>query len=361
MNAPYGNTWAGDGLFNMRIGYCGVEGAFRFIVRETATVDSLRYFNTYSFKKPGYHSGTGGKILIELRKDDGTANHVPGPTVLAAAQVPDPLKVPEQLLVKLDKAVTLQPGIYHIVFRNYDQNPETNHVSIDMMAVMTPRDPRKAEQPNLAPFDMTTLTRDKFNKTWRPFKSKNTCTPIFTLYNGDAIAVPGYGGMESWVASPKRIAGPQMVRQSFKPHCEIEVKNVAIRLAKNGNPGPIKATLHTGTCVLAESTVSAVSVPTVNLTIAPGNRLGHEWVVFEFPSTVKLLPLVPHYLKLSAPAGDAYETFPLRDGSHGFGYAPVWPNAWAEFTATGETGWSGWDAWGNRDLKISHLQLFFNA
>lgn len=359
---PYGNHWGGDGLFNMRIGYAGFEGAYRFLAKQNVTVDSLRYFNTYSFKKPGYHLGTGGKILIELRSDDGSANHVPGPTVLASAKVPNPLEVAEQLLVKFDKSVQLKAGeLYHIVFRNYDADPEANHVSIDMMAILSRRDLQKPEQPCLAPFDMTTLVRDKYNKNWRPFKPDLTCTPIFTLYQGEKVAVPGYGGMESWVASPKRIAGPEMVRQFFKPHREIEVENVAVRIAKNGNPGPLKATLHTGNCILAESTLPSVNVAPIDTKLLPPNRLGHQWVTFNFSSRVRLLPLVSHYLKLSAPEGDAYEVFPLRDGSHKFGYSSVWPNAWAEFTATGETGWSGWEAWGNKDLKLSHLQLYFNA
>jgi len=365
---PYGNHWGGDGLFNMRIGYCETQGAYRFVARQTVQVNRLRYFNTYSLnkdgtiKKPGYHSGNGGKIRIELRPDDGTPSHSPSETVLAKALVKEPLKVDEQLLVQLDRVVTLKAGeIYHVVFSNDDIDPDRNYVSLDMMAIMTPRDLSKPEQPHLAPFDMTTLTRNKYNRKWLPFKSNLTCTPIFTMYHDDRITVSGYGCMESWVATPKPIAGGAGVRQVFRPSREIEVENVAVRLAKNGNPGPLKASLRMKSEAVVEGAVPSGMVAPIDLVTLKTNRLGHQWVTIPFSTRVRLTPNLTYFLELSAPAGDAYEIFPLRDGSHGFGYSSVWPDAWAEFKPNEATPWTGWDPWGSKDQKISHLQLYFNA
>lgn len=371
---PYGNPWGGDGLFNMRIGDYGIEGAFRFLVRETTEVNKLRYFNTYSFKKPGYHAGTGGKIRIELRDDDGSDDHLPLNKPLAAALVPDPLKSPSQLLVEFDRTVILNAGhYYHLVFTNYDDDPQHNHVSIDMLATLAKRrfpSPDEPEQPASAPFDMTTLIRDRTNRRWRLFKPNLTVTPIFTLYHSpspqhpDRIAVPGYGGMESWEAFPRRIVGHHQVRQVFTPDRDIPVKNVAVRLARDGNPGPLTATLKTADETLAVTSLPAEKISPIDPTILRGARLGHTWVTLPFDPPVTLKAGTQHWLELSAtPAqnpDDACEIYPLRDGSD-FGYASPWPNAWAEFTSSLTPHWTGWEAWEKPNLKDADLQLYFNA
>lgn len=360
MNALFGNPWAGDGLQNIRIGYCGIEVSFRFIAGKSVTVDSLRYFNAYSLTKPGYHSGNGGWLLIELRSDDGSPNHAPGRVTLATGTVYSPLNVQKQLLVKFDAPAKLEAGkVYHITFRNCDPAPEINHVSINTMMVFKPRDLTKPEQPGLAPLDMQVLARDKYNTHWRLFKPYHTCTPIFSLYCDGKVVVPGYGGMESWVAFPRRIAGPEAVRQIFTPFLDVEVKNVAIRVAKSGNPGPLKAVLRTDVGV-AHAWGSVLTASYVDTVLIPPNRLGHGWAVIPFDRPVTLLRGIQYRLEFTAPKGDAYETFPLRDGAE-FGYAPVWSNSWAEFTTTGDPGWQGWEAWGTRYLRCGDLQLYFNA
>lgn len=367
---PYGNFWAGDVLYNLRVGIYGIEVSFRFIAKDTVPVNKIRYFNTYSKTKPGYHAGTGGKIKIELQEDDNTSGHNPSGKVLTTGLVPDPLNSPDQLLVKFFKTAILEKDkIYHIVFTNYDANPDINYVSVDMMSVMTPKPVTVPDQPELSIIDMTTLWRDRINKNWRRFKDNLSVTPIFSLFyevtelSTDNISVIGYGGMESWLREPRQICGDKRVRQRFIPRKDIAVKNVSVRIAKVGNPGNLTAQLELlNNKVIDKSSISSNLVKPIDLSICPPYRLGHDWVVLNFSSSILLESGKEYCLVLKAPSGDSwYEMFPLRDGES-FGYAPVWPNSYAEYTTTtGENGWRGWDAWGISNLKIGDLQLYFNS
>lgn len=361
----YGNPFGGDVLYNIRIGIYGIQASFRFVAKDTVPVNKLRYFNTYSMTKPGYHSGTGGKIRIELQTDDGTVNNSPSGTVLASADVPNPLELPEQLLVEFDKTVVLEQGkIYHIVFTNYDSNPEANHISVDMMSIIKRRDQTKPEQPEISMVDMTTLCRDKYNKNWRRFKPELTVTPIFTLYYGvsgydDGVSVVGYGGMESWIREHRFISGNKKVRQVFTPSENISVKNAAVRIAKSGNPGSLGITIYKGSDAVCSTTVSPTRIPTVDTQSVVGLRTGHEWVAGDFDSEYVLEAGRLYSVVLEAQGAGSYETFPIRDGNS-FGYASIWPNSWCQYTVDG-TNWKGWDAWGNSGLKIGDLQLYFNS
>lgn len=361
--AIYGNSFGGDVLYNLRIGIYGIEGAFRFIAKDTVPVNKIRYFNTYSFTKPGYHSGNGGKIRIEIQEDDGSNSHMPSGKSLCFGLVPNPLQLPDQLLVRFDKTIVLQKDkIYHIVFTNYDANPEVNHVSIDMMSIVTPKPVGQPEQPELSNIDMTTLWRDKTNRNWRLFKDNLTVTPIFTLYYEvssnyqDNVAVIGYGGMESWIREPRQIAKDKKVRQIFTPANNIVVNEVCVRIAKIGNPKDLIIKIEDTTKLIQKTTIKSINVNTINTTLAPSFRVGHNWV--KAPINTTLLANQEYKVVLESDSIDPYETFPIRDGFT-FGYAPIWANSHAEYTTSGETGWKGWDAWGKSNLKHSDLQLYF--
>ena len=366
MFVPYGNFWAGDALYNLRIGIYGIEGAFRFIAKDTVPVNKIRYFNTYSFSKPGYHLGTGGKIRIEIQEDDNSVDHLPSGKSLAYALVENPLTSPEHLLVDFNQTTILEKGkFYHIVFINYDVNPEANHVSIDMMATFANKPVNVPDQPECDILDMTTLWRDKYNRKWRRFKDNQSITPIFSLFYSvssisvDNIAFSGYGGMESWVREPRYIEGSRAVRQRFVPVKDVPIENVAVRIAKNGTPKNLKLSLISGT-VLEQGEIKHDLIKLVDTKILPGFRVGHDWVKYTFKNPHVLTKGKEYFLTLNADSGDAYEVFPLRDGAS-FGYASIWDNSWAEYTTQGDKGWTGWDAWGNKNLKLGDLQLYFNS
>lgn len=353
---PYGNHWNGDALWNIRIGYAQTLASFKFKATKTTPITALHYYNTYSTTKPGYHSGTGGTIKIEIQTDK---NGIPSGTTQTTATVHNPLLQPTQLRVPLTPTTLQQDQYYHIVFSNTDPNPDQNYVSVNTMAIMSPKKvPIASDQPELQADDMITLIKSKYNG-WTRFKSNQSITPIFTLYNGTNIAYPGYGGMESWLAETKKIQGTNIVAQAFTPQIDTYVTNVAIRLGKQGAPGPLKATIiRNAKQTLASTIIGHTSV--VPVKVVEGHRLGYEWVKLTFKRPVLLRAGIPHKLVLSTTKGDSYEIFPLRDGAS-FGYAPIWQYAWAEFSATGTSGLMGWTAWGKSNLRISHLQLYFNS
>lgn len=353
---PFGNHWAGDGLFNIPVGgEFKSEVAFYFVAPGDVPVNRLRFFNAYSHEKPGYHSGTGGSLLITLSPVEGKQ---PGLPIKAVAD--QPVFLEKELLVPFDATATLKKGVpYEIVFRNVDRDPLVNWVSVNTMAVLAKR-PRN-HQSSLGVYE-----RSSTGGRWTLFKPQfESVVPIFTLSHSDKdqekeqITLPGFGGMESWVSEPRRIAGPEMVRQVFKPLNETTVENVAVRIAKEGNPGALQVSLFQEDKLLSEGSIEALSVQQIDTTIAPPNRLGHDWVSIPFPAPVLLQADVEHSVRLSAPAGDAYEVFPLRDGVE-FGFSSLWPQAWAEFTISGDTGWELWSAWG-KPSNQGDLQLYFNA
>lgn len=355
---PYGNFWSGDGLSNIPVGgKWGNEVGFWFSAQDTVPVNRLRFFNCWSKERGGYHAGTGGCLLIRLVQTTEDLEN----SVLAQTIVDRPASLAKQLFVIFDQTAVLKRwGSYAITFRNIHPDPENHWVSVNTMATFSRR-PRAINAGG-----MEVLMNHAGDRTWVPFHPEyESVLPIFTLYYAasgqlpDGIAVPGYGGMESWVAEPRKIAGDEMVREVFKPIRDTVVENVAVRLAKIGRPGPLTARLTMGPGLLAEGSIDQKEIKPVDVTLMPPNRLGHDWVVIKFPGRVTLKAGIEHRLTLTAPRGDHYETFPLRDGEE-FGYAPTWPQASAEFTTRGDTGWGAWQAWG-RSNRFGDLQLYFNG
>lgn len=355
---PYGNFWNGDGLSNIPVGgKWGNEVAFWFRATDTVPVNRLRFFNTWSLEKPGYHAGHGGRLLIRLAQgsDD------PEKPALTQAIVDRPANLAKQLLVSFDKTAVINRGsAYSITFQNIHPDAENHWISVNTMATFSQRN-RSINFGGLEVFINHAKDRE-----WKLFHEEyETVLPIFTLYYAasgqlpDGIAVPGYGGMESWVAEPRKIAGDSMVRQVFNPIRDTTVESVAVRIAKSGKPGPLTARLTMGLGLLAEGSIDQKEIKPVDATLMPPNRLGHDWVIIPFPGRITLKHGLEHRLTLTAPKGDHYETFPLRDGGE-FGYAPTWPQAWAEFTTRGDAGWGAWQAWG-RPSRFGDLQLYFNA
>ena len=350
-NQPFGNYFAGDGLSNIPVGgKWGTEVAFQFVATETVPVNRLRFFNAWSNENPGYHSGTGGKLLISLR----SAPFQPG-YLQTDALINQPAHMPKQLLVEFNETAILKRGqTYRILFENVDEAAAVNWVSVNtlrLFSIVTPQ----------VEHGLKVLARVP-SMEWQ---ERPGMLPIFSLFYlvgpfwHDQIAVPGYGEMESWIASPGRIAGPEMVRQVFKPFRDVSVSSVVVRVAKNGNPGPLVARLCEGLVQIGEGNAAAEKVRPIDLQTMPPNRLGHDWVTIPFAKRLKLTAGMEYRLSLQTTPGDAYEVFPLRDGAE-FGYCPVWTQAWAEFTTEGARGWQAWKPWGKSSLE-GDLQLFFNA
>lgn len=356
----FGNFWAGDGLWNIPVGGpSDFEVSFRFRAENDVAVNAIRYFNTWSKERPGYHAGSGGSVVVSLRTCNLIESGNSGVTI-AAGYIDSPVERSPYPVLNFKGTVLLVAGCrYAIDFRNVHGSSKDNWCSVNTMAILSPGDRRPNNSTEV-------FVRNSSQPEWAPFKPHlRSVTPIFTLYNRvspqleDQVAFPGYGGMESWVAEPRRVAGDEQIRQVFIPVRDIDVKNVAIRIARTGKPGKLKALLTRGLIPLASATADGADVPLVDTQALPPNRVGHDWIVLPFPRPVTLTAADEHRITFTAPAGDAYEAFPLRDGSE-FGFCSPWPKAWAEYTRTGPAGWRRWEAWGKPSNR-GDLQVFFNA
>ena len=343
----YGNHIAGDTLHNVRVGIYGIEVSFRFICDFNTTISHIRYYNIFSKDKPGYHLGTGGKIRIQIR-ENGDGN-IPTDKVLATVDINEPLLVGHFPLLEFTKPCQLEADkIYHIVFSNFDAEPEKNHVSVNCMVVF-----EQKTQPFLRENDLKTLFKSRYNG-WQQF-SKDWLVPIFSLYNG-SVPVLGYGGMESWVREPREISVNKKVRERFFSKIDLTVAGAFVRLGKNGLPKDLRVSLvNRHQSVIAKGTVSPFLVKSISTTIINGFRLGHDWVLVKFNKPAKVKKDEEHFILLENDGYDSYEIYPIRDGEQ-FGFNPLWKNSYAEYCLDGKN-WRGWDAWGNPNQKIGKLQI----
>ena len=69
----YGPALRADSLANTPIGKAGIQVSCRFRATPGGVFQGARPFLIWSFKRQGYHAGTGGTLKVELQTDDGTA------------------------------------------------------------------------------------------------------------------------------------------------------------------------------------------------------------------------------------------------------------------------------------------------
>lgn len=337
-----GNYIGGDALYNLRVGIYGIEVSFRFIANQTTKITHLRYFNAFSYEKPGYHLGTGGKINIRIATNG--INNNPSDIVLATADIPNPLSVGKFPLVKLTNPISIEKGkIYHIVFKNYDSQPDKNYVSVNSMSVFD------KTQPFIQPNDLSVLFKSNYNN-WKRFESE-LLVPIFTLYN-DINPILGYSGMESWLREPRHISLNRKVRERFISDKDYMVNGVWVRIGKNGIPQDLTCSLMNKGIALTKKSIPSISINTIKT--VNGYRLGHNWVYIKFDSPVKIFSGNEYYILFENNGLDSYEVFPIRDGES-FGFIPLWSNSYAEYSIDNQT-WVGWDAFGATNLKFGKLQ-----
>ena len=343
----YGSGLSADALANTVLGGPSMNTvSYRFQARHASPLTSIRVFFIWSLLRSGYQAGQGGTIQVDLKADDGTAAHLPTGPVLATLSYGNIIaqnnNYPE--LVFPQPAALAGGGIYHLVFSNVDPTPVANYISLDALYTDAQTAPT---QPSLSDPAWAQLVRSGNG----PWKVRYGFTPTLQLNYADGGA-QGNGYMEVWSANPKAISGDAMVREAFKVSGPSrQFTKVLVRVQRLAGASPLTARLEEADGTLIEqASVAAASV----LPGAPG------WVTFSFPLSQALATGVGYNLVLSSPADTQYSTFPIRKGSDkGFSNYTVFPDGYAQFTATGAAGWTGWDMWGTPNLKTSDLQFLF--
>jgi hypothetical protein len=351
----YGSGTQADSLANTTIGPHGNQVGCRFRAEAGGALEGIRPFIIWSFRKAGYHGGTGGILKVELQTDDGSAAHLPSGQVLAAS-VQRLYLVPasDQFfpLITFDRAPVLKPGaLYHAVFSNPHPLPLENYVSVNALFSKAADSPVQATRRDE---DWAMLYRNA-DHPWalrRTPGTREAFTPILEVYC--AGGSQGVGYMEVWMAAAKPIQGAARVAEVFTvAGPSRKVDSVAVRVRRLAGQGPLAVRLETaGGTALAEGRPTGPPPPSPTCSLG-----GCGWVETAFPAPQTLRSGETYRLVLAAPDGQ-YEAFPLRKGADkGFTGVTQFGDGHAEFNAG--AGWKGWEQWGQKNRLDSDLQFFF--
>jgi len=345
-SAVYGSGINSDALNNIRIGPWNLQASYRFVANHTGTVRSVQLYLITNASKPGYNGGTGGKLLIQLETDDGTANHFPSGKSLGSYKIVYPKAAFP--VVSLSPTPTLQAGrIYHLVFSNLDPNPSSNYVSVDNLYMYHPLTPM---QEMFSDADCATLIRYS-GAGWSVYKVN---TPIFQINFSDGAAM-GQGYMEVWPEVPQVIGGTDAVREIFTVSGGTRtVTSLAIRVAHTSGTQPLTVRLETAAgTVVEEGYIPASSIP-----LSSSSSPNYVWATYKFSAIRTLYAGDTYHVDLEASSGTTYQVFPIRKGAYyNFANTTYFHDGYAQFKSG--TGWVGWTQWGVTNRTDADLQFYF--
>jgi len=358
----YGSCIQGDSLANTPIGPSGNQVSYRFRAGPGGPLLGVRPFLIWSFRKAGYHGGTGGILRVEIQPDDGSPAHAPSGQVLATSQQTLNL-VPASdrfyPLIAFDREPVLKAGsLYHAVFSNVDPRGAVNFVSVNAIFSRTREIPA---QPALPDEDWAMLFRNSAHPRWEPRRTPGTSeafTPILEVYY-EGGGSQGVGYLEFWMGAPRPIGGAATVGEVFTvTGATRKVEAVHLRVRRLAGKGPLAARLESREGKPLAEASCLESLPAASASCALG---GCGWVEAAFPRPPPRLQVGHTYRLVLAARGDGrFEAFPMRKGSDkGFTAATVFGDGHAEFN-DGE-GWKGWTQWGQPNRKDSDLQFYFKV
>ena len=328
----YGCPWAADGLANIEIGKAqGREVSYRFRVRKTGTFTQARFF--FIFRAVGYYQGNGGQIKIELKADDGSAQHLPGGAALSSVLITDPMAETFRM-VTFSSAVTLQGGkLYHFVFTNPASDPVNNWTSIDDL-YHTSGTPDM--QPTVSDTDLAVVWKYGSSYSWEVAYQH---TPIFEVYFQDGH-IEGQGYIDTRVGDPLSIGGSNKVRATFTVSgANATVSEANVRLRRLGSSGALTMALTRNGTVIDQVTVNASEVGT-----------SYGWVQGQFPSSHVLTAGMTYSLELSSASG-SYATYVLQQGTnYGFETPSMFLDGHAEYSSGGS--WSDFQGRTDFDYQL---------
>jgi len=345
--AYYGSGRGADALANTVLGGPGANVvSYRFQARYSSPLQAIRVFFIWSTLKAGYQAGLGGTIQVQLKADDGSAAHLPTGPALASLDYGNILAQTQNYpeLAFPEPATLVGGRFYHLVFTNVDPNPVANYISLDDLYTDQATAPM---QPGSTDAAAAVLVKSGA-AAW---KLRQNFTPILELDYADG-GRQGNGYMEVWSTNPKTVSGPAMVREAFQVSGPARsFTRIRIRLQRVAGSSPLALTLaEADGTVMAEGAIAAASVL----------QGVSDWVECSFPVSHVLATGVAYRLTLSAPADTQYSLYPMRKGADkGFAAATLFPDGYAQFTASGAAGWTGWDMWGTPNLKTGDLQFLF--
>jgi hypothetical protein len=349
----YGPGIGMDALNNTQIGGpSAITSSYRFRSATSAALNSIRLYITDGV---GYAGGDGGTMEISVQADDNSRVHAPSGTIIASTFIRpgNPISIGPLPLISFPSPAILVAGrLYHIVFRNTDQSPSVNYISLDGIYMYEPTVPR---QPRFSDTDWGQPTRYGSG----PWRDQTNTVPILQLNYADGT-VQGEGHIQTWLKTAEDISGVAMAREAFTVSGESRtVSSASVRLMRISGTSPLTVRLETAAGVLVEQgTIPASAIPIG----VPGDHRGPghaTWATYSFATTRTLTSGQVYNLVLSAAADTTYSIFAIRKGQD-YGFSP------ATYFGVGHAQYNLGDGWvffdqpgGTPNLDESDLQFYF--
>jgi hypothetical protein len=328
-----------------------LKSATRFRADHTG---SLASFKTYFQFQTGYGGGNGGSAYrVEIRADDGTANHAP---LMTAAGVLATVTW-NQLAARTYKnfpviafptpALLTKGSIYHFVMSNLDASPATNWGSTNHFRQAPNAVPH---QPDIEDIFAT----EKYNPAYGwtdsnyPGQTGNPMegvTPIYQLNYTDGY-IAGNGHMEA--RASEAIGGSAQVRETFTVSGSSRtVASATIKAYRSAGSSPLVFRLETASGALIEQvSLAASSVLTSS-----------SWVTVKFAAPHTLAVGSSYNMVWQAASGTTYYTDKGIAQGSSYGFAPQ--TYFGDGKSQYNTG-SGWIDWPSGSGKVD-LPFFFTC
>lgn len=364
----YGSGVNADDLANQVVGWntaadtCNKAASCRIRAKHTGKLAAIRPKFIWSDVRPGYASGNGGTIQIQIQTDDGMSSHRPSGVVLATLVYDQPVVAGNHFpLLTFSNPPPLVAGqLYHIVYTNVAADPAVNWVSLDHLYMWQGNSP---VQPTVPDTDMAMLERTCGGE-WVAFTrgTGHSWTPTIELDYEDGSSqgqgyIQGYGRTTTsgWV-NPKPISGAQSVRERFTVSGGTRsVSAVSVRVNRTSGSGPLTVRVEhsdgslvgQGSVMVPQGAVSATSN-------------GSSWVRVAFATPLTLTAGKGYHLVLQSPSDTVHTAHSLEKGiSKGYKPTTVFADGHAEFN--NGSGWVGWDEWGILNRTDNDLQFYFET
>jgi hypothetical protein len=325
----YGTPIGANSLANIQTGkYIDQEVDYRFRAENSGSVTKILVFVATG---PGYSSGNGGILKLNLETDDGTSKHLPSGSVLTSVTDNDPQHWGEKwpggaiALYTFDYPANLAEGnLYHIRWKNLAKDNVNNYVSANMLCSTSGTFDRI---PVISITDLAVLRYE--DHSW---KEQDYYTPIYTLFYSDGKK-QGQGYIYAGVNYPNNISGNNYkVRSNITVSgSDIIVNKVWTRLKKISGSENLNIRLESSNGNLIEE----VTIGSSEIT----GKMG--WVSKEFLTNHNLSMGMSYHVVLSTGPNTTYQTFWLQEGSSYFGHIEMFPDGYYQYTTNGGTNWNG--------------------